>query len=448
MNSDNKFNKLKMLFVQPSHLKEDGTVWKSKLPWLPRLALPQLAAITPDDFETTIVDEYIEDIDFNADVDSVAITATTVQAPRAYQIAKEFIKRGKKTIMGGIHASLLPEESQKHVDSVVIGEAEGVWEEVLADLKHRNLKPVYLSRGHMDITHIPSPKLSKLPLHKYKVDFKLVQTTRGCPHNCGYCSVTKFFGSTYRHRSIEDVVRELEEIASEDIFFVDDNIAANPERAKALFKAITPLKKSWISQCCMHIAYNEELLELARESGCVNLMIGFESLSEGSLKSVNKSFNKVDDYFYVAEKLHSKGISVMGLMVFGFDYADETIFEKTVKFMDDAKIDFPCYWVLTPYPKTPLYQQLESEGRIFERDWSKYDCTHVVFKPKLMTSEVLENGYYYACKSSYSVNSIIKRLTPSSLRMAKSLIDGFPARAMVTYLFRQGALKGYHPMMG
>lgn len=450
MKIDNAFAGLKILFIQPSQLKDDGSIWKSKMPWLPRLALPQLAAITPAEIHTTIIDEYIEDINFDIDVDLVAISATTVQAPRAYQIADEFRKRGKKTVIGGIHASLLPDEAQNHVDSILIGEAEGIWGSVLNDLRNESLKSRYQNSSKIDIVNIPSPRLDKLVLDKYKVIFKPVQTTRGCPHNCGYCSVTQFFGKSYRHRSIDDIVREIKYLDSEDIFFVDDNIAANPERAKALFKAITPLKISWISQCCMSIAYNDELLELAKESGCCNLMLGLESLSAQSLKSVNKSINKVEDYYYAIDKLHKYGITVMGLMVFGFDHDDENIFERTAKFMEDAKVDFPCYWILTPYPGTPLYKQMETENRIIERDWSKYDCSHVVFKPKLMSPETLEQGYNYAFKRAYSMSNIIKKIIPPNFNLFKRfyLNGGLPIILAQSCLFRNGAFKGYHPMSG
>ena len=194
MLSENSYDNIRILFIQPSQIMPDGSIWKSKTPWLPRMALPQLAALTPEAISTVILDEYFEDIDFNIDVDIVALTATTVQAPRAYHISTEFQKRGIKTVIGGIHVSSLPDEAEKYVDSVIIGEAEGIWADVLNDLKNGNLKPKYMSKGKLDITNIPSPLLSKLSLDKYKVGFKPVQTTRGCSHDCGYCSVTKFFG--------------------------------------------------------------------------------------------------------------------------------------------------------------------------------------------------------------------------------------------------------------
>ncbi|MFH0702549.1 MAG: radical SAM protein [bacterium] len=446
----NNLKNLKILFIQPSQFNDDGSLRKSKRAWLPRLALPQLASITPDEVKTYIIDEYIDDIDFNADVDFVCISATTVQAPRAYQISEEFRKRGKTTIIGGMHASLLPDEAQNYADSIFIGEAEGLWTEVLHDFNQGNLKPRYQNLANkLDITHIPSPNLTKLSLDRYEVVFRPVQTTRGCPHNCDYCSVTKFFGKSYRYRSIDDIVREIEQLDSKFVFFVDDNIAANPQRAKKLFKAITPLNIKWTSQCCMSIAYNDELLESARESGCVNLMLGLESLSAQSLQTVNKSINKVNDYFYIIDKIHNYGITVMAFMIFGFDYDDETVFDKTIKFVDNVKIDFPCYWILTPYPNTPLYEKLESEHRIIERDWSKYDCTHVVFNPKLMTPEVLEQGYHYACKKAYSLSNMVKRfIVPSSFNLAKNLLETMPQLITQLKLFRQGIFKGYHPMTG
>ena len=453
--SNTTLNKsLKILFVQSSQLNDDGSIWKTKIPWLPRLALPQLAAITPDDIETKIIDEYTENIDFSSNADLIAISATTLQAPRAYQISKEFRKLGKKTIIGGMHASLLPEEAKQHADSVLVGEAEGVWQEVINDFRNNNLKAFYQYKGEkIDITNLSSPDLHKINLKKYKVPFRLVQTTRGCPHNCEFCAVTKFFGKSYRHRCIEDVVRELENLDSKEIFFVDDNIAANPKRAKELFKAIAPLNISWISQCCTSIAYDEELLELAQESGCVSLLLGLESISSGNLKSVNKSFNKIEDYYYVIDKLHKYGITILGSMIFGMDHDDERVFEKTVKFVEEANIDFPIYWILTPYPNTPLYTKLEEEGRIIERDWSKYDCTKVVFKPKLMSPKTLKEGYKYAYKTSYSIPAIAKRLYKSSIS-SPAMIDRLIKKGEVfdclfySLLIRHNSIKGYNPMVG
>ena len=452
INTANK--SLKILFVQPSQLNEDGSVWKTKIPWLPRLALPQLAAITPEDIQTKIIDEYTENIDFNTDADLIAISATTIQAPRAYQISEEFRKRGKKTIIGGMHASLVPDEAIKYADSILIGEAEGIWSELIKDFRNNSLKAIYQYNGEkIDITNITSPNLKKINLKKYKVPFRLVQTTRGCPHNCEFCAVTKFFGKSYRHRCIDDVVKELEKLDSKEIFFVDDNIAANPKRAKELFKAIAPLKLSWISQCCASIAYDEELLELAQKSGCVSLLLGLESISSSNLQSVNKSFNKINDYHYVIEKLHQYGITVLGSIIFGLDHDDETVFEKTVKFVEDSKIDFPIYWILTPYPNTPLYDKLEAEGRIIERDWSKYDCTKVVFQPKLMSPDTLKEGYKYAYKKSYSASAIAKRLYNiplSSPAMTKRLILKGEILDVLFYnlLIRHNSIKGYNPMVG
>lgn len=429
----------KLLFIQPSQIMSDGSIRKNKKGLFPRLALPQLAAITPPNFETKIIDEYIEDIDFDIDADLVGISATTPQAPRAYKISEEFRKRGKKTILGGMHPSLLPDEAQLHADSIIIGEAENLWQEVLNDFSADNLKPRYTNTSTIDITNISSPRLDKMSLDRYAVLFRPVQTTRGCPHNCDYCSVTNFFGKSYRHRSIDSVVKEIEALDSKYIFFVDDNIAANPKRAKELFKAITPLKIKWTSQCCMSIVYDEELLALAKESGCINLMMGLESLSDKSLATVNKSINKVDDYFFMVKKLHQYGITLMAFMIFGFDYDDETVFEKTCKFAEDTQIDFPYYWILTPYPNTPLYHKMEAENRIIERDWSKYDCNHVVFKPKLMSPETLMEGYNYARIRSYSMPSIVKRFfLPPSYTRAKTLISVISPLITQLKIFREG----------
>ena len=218
-------NNKKILLIQPSQIDSNGTIKKDKISFLPRLALPQIAALTPDNYNVTIVDEYLEDIDFNSDADLIGISATTPQAPRAYKIAEEFRRRGKKVVIGGMHASLIPDEVKQHADSIIIGEAENIWDKVLADFENNSLKPVYRNfPDNLDITNIPSPRLDKLRLDKYEFPFRPVQTTRGCPHNCDYCSVTNFFGKSYRHRSIDDVVREIERLDSKYIIFVDDNM--------------------------------------------------------------------------------------------------------------------------------------------------------------------------------------------------------------------------------
>ncbi|MDP4267944.1 MAG: radical SAM protein [Bacteroidota bacterium] len=432
----------KLLLIQPSQIDSDGNIKKDKTSFLPRLALPQIAALTPDNYKITIIDEYLEDIDFNSDADLIGISATTPQAPRAYQISKEFRYRGKKVILGGMHASLIPEEAKYHADSIIIGEAENLWDKVLEDFENNNLKPVYKnSPDNLDILHIPSPRLDKLKLDKYEFPFRPVQTTRGCPHNCDYCSVTNFFGKSYRYRSIDDIVREVQGLDSKYVMFVDDNIAANPKRAKQLFKAITPLKINWTSQSTMAVAYDEELLELAQESGCANLMMGLESISAQSLATVNKSFNKVDDYHFMVERLHKHNITVLAFMIFGFDTDDETIFERTAKFTEDLKIDFPVYWILTPLPGTPFYHRMEAEGRIIERDWSKYDCTNVVFKPKLMSPETLQEGYYYACKRGYSFKNMMKKLTyPTGFSIVKHLWEFIPYFIRQHYKFNRKLL--------
>lgn len=412
-----------LLLVQPSQFDRNGVIKKDKTSFLPRLALPQITALTPEDFEVTIVDEYLEDIDFNCNANLIVISATTPQAPRAYQISEEFRRRGKKVIIGGMHASLIPDEARRHADSILIGEAENIWDKILTDFENNSLKPVYKNYSeNLDITHIPSPRLDKLRLDKYEVPFRPVQTTRGCPHNCDYCSVTNFFGKSYRHRSIDDVVREVEKLDTKYVFFVDDNIAASHKRAKQLFKSLIPLKIKWASQSTMSVAYDDELLELAQESGCINLMMGLESISAQSLATVNKSFNKVDDYHFMIEKLHKHKISLLAFMIFGFDTDDEAVFEKTAKFTEDLKVDFPCYWILTPLPGTPFYQRMEAEGRIIDHDWSKYDCTNVVFQPRLMSPDTLKAGYDYACKRGYSLKSITKKLThPNSLSLIRNL---------------------------
>jgi radical SAM superfamily enzyme YgiQ (UPF0313 family) len=376
------------------------------------LSLATIAALTPQDFELQIVDENIEKIDFDGYVDIVGITCNTNVAPRAYEIADEFRKRGVKAVLGGIHPSMLPEEAIQHSDAIVIGEAEDVWSELLNDYKDGCLKQFYKSSEKPCLDNCPIPRYDLLQNEKYI--FHIIQTTRGCPYDCEFCSVKPMLGSKCRYKPTEKIIREIEtliNIQRKLIFFADDNFTGNRKQAKELTNKLAELKISYIIQAPISIAADDELLELFTKSRCRRVIIGFESLSESNLRQMNKAkCNKVEEYAKNIEKIQSYGIEVQGSFIFGYDCDDENIFENTVNFINDANIASPVVNILTPFPGTRLFERLKNENRILHTDWSRYDLSHVCFVPKLMSSETLQNGYIWARQQVYSYESIFKRL--------------------------------------
>ena len=368
-----------------------------------------VAALTPPEVEVSLTDENVRPIDFQKAPDLVGITALTATAQRAYDIADVFRARGVKVILGGIHPSFLPEEASQHADSVVIGEAEGVWPNLLEDFRANKLQKVYRQPERPSLVGLPIPRRDLFDEGAYFVSHTL-QTTRGCPYSCAFCSVTSFFGRSYRCRPVEEVLREIETLKDRRfIAFIDDNIVGNPRFAKELFRALVPYKIKWVAQASVTIAGDEELLRLAAASGCVDLLIGFESLSPANLASVGKRTNVVEEYENIIRRVHSHGIAVHGFFIFGLDEDNEDVFKRTVRFAQKMRLETAGFDFLTPYPGTALRESLDKAGRIIARDWSRYGY-EVLFEPKLMSREMLLRGHTWAWREFYSLPSIWKRV--------------------------------------
>ncbi|CEP69528.1 Elongator protein 3/MiaB/NifB [Moorella glycerini] len=377
----------------------------------PPLNLITLAALTPPQHEVTILDESLTDLDFDAKYDLVGISAMTALAPRAYEIADAFRKKGTRVVLGGMHPSALPEEAGAHADAVVIGEAEGSWQRLLADLEDGKLQPIYRQHERPSLEHMVHPRRDLLLRDRYLVP-DTVQTTRGCPFACSFCTVSQFFGKSFRFRPVEEVIHEVAGLEGEVIAFIDDNIVGHPGYARRLFTELArlPKKIKWFSQGSLNIARDEELLQLAAASGCIGLFIGFESLSPGNLKAVGKAVNRVEEYREAIKKIHDHGIAIEGAFVFGLDEDDESVFERTVKFAQDNRLEAAQFGILTPFPGTPLREALEREGRITSNDWSEYTISKVVFEPKNMSAKTLQEGFNWAWQEFYSLGSISRRL--------------------------------------
>jgi len=391
---------------------------------LPYLGLLRVASLTPPDWEVVLIDEKVETLDLTQHADLVGITTMTPIANRAYAIADAFRSRGIPVVLGGMHASKLPEEALQHGDSVVIGEAEDLWDKLLQDMERGELKPVYRhensypsleDRPPLDWDHFRGK--GYLPVH-------FVETTRGCPFGCEFCSVTSSFGGKFRNRSVDAVECEIKDLKpfpgrftwQNLVFFNDDNIISSKKHARALLERITPYKLDWLGQTSVDMAQDDEMLALCKKSGCMGLLVGFESLSADTLKSVNKGINKPQQYIDVVKRMHDHGIGVKGSFIFGFDTDDPGVFDRTVEFTIKAKIDVCYFSILTPYPGTKFYDQMLAEGRIIDRDWSHYNTHNVVFRPKLMTPQQLLDGYWAAMKEAYSYSSIFKRMWGNGTR--------------------------------
>ena len=373
----------------------------------PPLILPLLAGLTPPGFDIRIVDENVEPVDTNAAADLVALSCMTASAPRAYAIADAFRARGIPVVMGGIHPTVMPDETANHADVVVIGEAEPVWQTLLEDFAAGRLRPRYSNDGYADLTGLPHPRRDLLQVHRY-LTTNVVQTARGCPNNCSFCIVGTVAGRTYRFRPVEEVIEEVYPLQGW-IGFVDDNITGKPARAKELFAKLIPLKRRWVGQADLNIARDPELMRLAVRSGCKAMFIGLESLSQENLRATHKMPNVGIDMDEAITKIHKAGIEIIGSFVLGLDGDDRGTFERTVAFAERHKLAAAQFAVLTPFPGTAMREQLVEEGRILDNDWSDYTMSNVVFCPRQMTPWDLNEGQAYAYSRFYSIPSILRR---------------------------------------
>jgi len=375
----------------------------------PHLGLAMVAALTPPEVEVSLTDENVTAIDFQKEIDLVGITALTITAKRAYEIADTFRAKRVKVILGGSHPSALPKEASQHADAVVIGEAEGIWENVIEDFNANKLQRIYSQCKQPSLLNLPIPRRDLFTNGAYYFR-NTISTTRGCPNACSFCSVTSFFGHTYRCRPVEEILKEIETMNYKKLIcFVDDNIVGNPKFAKELFRALVSYKLKWIAQASVTIARDDELLKLAAASGCMSLLIGFETLSQDNLAAMGKRVNVVDKYEKVIRKIHSHGIAIHGFFILGLDEDDEYVFERTVRFAQKMKLESAQFAWPVPYPGTALYESLDKAGRIVTKDWSQYESS-IVFKPKLMSREILQKGHDWVWCEFYSLPSIWRRL--------------------------------------
>jgi radical SAM superfamily enzyme YgiQ (UPF0313 family) len=386
-------------------------IFRTSLRYAP-LTLTTLAALVPPELNATITiqDEGVQPLDLSFDADLVGITAITGTALRAYAVADELRSRGQTVVLGGVHPTLLPDEAARHADSLVLGYGEQSWPELLRDFTRRQIKSRYHSPTGRILSGVPVARRDLLKRNRYAT-INSIEATRGCPHKCDFCVVPTAWSNTYAHRPIAEVIAELRTFEGRHALFIDLSPVEDVHYAKALYQAMIPLCMRWVGLSTTRIAEDAELLRLAAASGCKGLLIGFESISQDTLNQTNKHFHTAPQYGEVVKKLHDHGIAIQGCFVFGFDNDDESVFERTVEFVDQSKIDLPRYAVATPFPNTGLYRRLEAEGRLLHKNWALYDVEHVVFQPWQMTPERLQEGLEWTWRQSYSWRSIFNRLS-------------------------------------
>lgn len=403
---------IRLLMIQPEN-REINRFRRLQFNNFSQITIPYLAAFVDEQYyDITLVDEYCRRIPYHKPFDLVAITVNTPNAPHCYEISAKFRQLGAKVAMGGPHATLRPGEVAKHCDYLLAGEGESTWPEFLRDFQNGASKAVYTSDHPPNLTHLPMPRWDLLP--RQSMMKGVVFATRGCPYNCRYCNLKQIYHDCFRTRPVHEVVEEIRRLPSHFFVFWDDNLFADIEYTKNLLRAVAPLKRKWAAQATLRDCNDEELLALAKAAGCLYLFVGLESFSEASLNDAGKPINRVSDYRNLIGQIHRHGIMIQAGIVFGFDGDTLAVFDKTLTACETLGIDGVTVSILTPFPKTPIYEQFKTEGRLLTEDWSKYNSkTAVAFRPKNMTAEELFDGYVRFRKRFFSLGSFVRRMRVS-----------------------------------
>jgi len=384
---------LRILLIKPRWFVQGGQYRYLENVQFTPLSLGILAALS-NGHELKIVDEDWQTIPQDEGFDLVGITTTTFTSEHVYSLMRKFKQQGAKVILGGVHPSILPEECLDHADSVVIGEAEYVWKDVLRDAEKGSLERIYRSEKSTDMNDVPFPRRDLLDEPSW---FTCIQATRGCPNSCRYCYLPSTPWKEYRKRAVELVVEEIRSLKQKIFFFVDDNLFADRNYAIRLFEAIAPLNKSWVIQSPTTIGDDDELLDAMAAGGCFNVQVGFQSFNKDSLKWASVEHNRAEKYRELVGKLHNRKIIVTGFFMFGFDTDGPGAFDTTVEQAKFIDIDDANLYILTPYPGTPIYARFQREGRLLEGiRRTQFGWSHAVFHPKQMTPEELEQGVQQA----------------------------------------------------
>lgn len=415
------------------------------------LGLQTVASCTPSEHQIAFTDEYLRPIDYRTSADVVCLSAKTSCVTRAYEVADELRRRGKFVVLGGIHPSLRPDEALQHADVVVKDEAEEVWPTVLDDLARKRPRQLYRAADYPDMARIPVPSFAWMDDRHYF--YRQLQTTRGCPFMCRFCSVPDISGQSFRCKPIDRVIREIRALPrtggpidrARPLYIVDDNFISRPSYTKDLLRALLPLRKQglimdWSAETTLNVARDEELLDLLAAAGCTVLIIGFESVSEATLRDMDKGVNFCMTYQEAMDRILARDISVVGNFIVGFDTDDLRVFGQTLEFIQRNGIMYPFFSILTPMPGTRLFDEMKAAGRLDHERWELYDTRHVVFAPKQMTRAQLMDGYIYLYEQAYGPEQTLRRLerwwgrraASSSARRGPRQGSSMPERLFIT----------------
>lgn len=403
---------MKIAFLSPAGAmhRYNGSFGRS-LHYAP-LTMTTLAALVPKEMDAglAIYDETVEAIPLDLQADIVLVTAITGTSPRAYKFCDYFRSRGITVFLGGVQPTLDPAEAQKHCDALFTGIADYTFPNALRDYMNGELKPVYRQPcGQISLAGRPAPRRDLLKPNAY-ITKNTVEAVRGCPLPCTFCAYPAAFGKKVICRPVKEVIAEIEQLKGKYVLFPDVNLLADMDYAKKFFTEMIPLKKKWFGLTTSQVGYDGALFSLLEKSGCAGLLIGFESVNQSSQKYINKAVNRTENYDDLIARLHGAGVRINGCFAFGGDNDEKDVFERTVEQVQRLRIDLPRYSILTPFPNTEFYRELDSQGRITERNLAMYDVEHVVFRPKNMSADELYEGAEWAWRETYKTLGILRRI--------------------------------------
>ena len=405
---------MKLLIIQPSHYrsKSDLTLHKTKKRSVVGLALPYLASLTPKEWDVELIDEQLMDTDFHVSVNLVAITTWTINSLHAYEIADKFREKGIPVIMGGPHTYFYADEAAEHCDAVGVGEGEDIWPRMLEDAAAGRLKKIYYAEHSRDLNNLPLPRYELLNLRSYGL-FKTfaVQSSRGCPFRCEFCSERFYLGQSYRYRPVQDVIDEIKHTRAKNLLFADSNFAGKIAHTMELMEALIPLKVRWSALWSSYLCNNEKFMDLAKRSGLLHVNIGIESIDRNALTGMNKKINKIEQYKEILQNLRKRGISYSLNFIFGWDTEAKDVFKSTLAFLNENKVPAAYFNILTPHKGTPLYDRMKAENRIIDiHDIGRWPGIICYIKPAYCTSQELEQNVITMYKDFYNFPSMISRL--------------------------------------
>ena len=434
--------KLKILMIQPTLMRLSGVPVQAKKRLIMTMVTPYLAGLTPLTDDVVVVDDKVQKIPFEGNFDLVAITTTTGSANRAYEISRKFRERKIPVVMGGFHSTLHPADTLLHADSVVVGEAENVWGELLDDCRRGKIKSLYKAEQPSDMKSLPRPRYELLDLSRYRIHMMPIQATRGCNYHCDFCEVPVVYDGAYRMRPVEDIVEEIRQqkkiMGINQFQFIDDQLTGKHAFARELFKALKPLDIKWSCLWTLNTNHDEELLDLAIDAGCIHVNIGMESINQANLNDIHKKQNHVKDYIDLLKAMEKRRLFYSLNLMFGLDHDTPDVFPATLDFLEKVRAPLAFFSIVSPREGTPLRARLNAENRVVDPTADQYSSGHVcMFVPKNMTKEQVEEGIDWVQRSFYSPRSIMKRLlypkSPFTFHR-----DGLPSNLFFHYVSRKG----------